>query len=323
MTVISPLGDLAVLAVGGLLIVGTLAGEILRLTARSDARRHLSADWRARTAGWWGMCLLLFGAMALGVEALSVLFALISFRALREFITLTPTRRGDHGALFWAFFVVLPLHYVLVALPWYDLAAIFVPVWAFLLLSVISAVAGDPTRYLERTAKVQWGLMCCVYALGHIPLLASMQLATDDWKRIPSMDPVIWLLLVVQLSDVMQYVWGKALGRHPVMPTLSPKKTWEGLILGILSAAGIGAALHGLTPCLPWEAFLLALGLCLAGFGGGLVMSAVKRDARVKDWSHLIPGHGGILDRVDSLVVAGPIGFHVLNYYWSIPTVGS
>ncbi len=317
MSLISPNGDLAALVIGGVLVLGTVIGELLRLTARSDARRHLAADWRARVLGWWLMCGLLLGAMAWGTTGLTVLFALISFRALREFISLTPTRIGDHATLFWAFFIALPLQYVLVGLPWYGLASIFIPVWCFLLLALRTAVAGDTTRYLERAAKVQWGLMCCVYALGHLPLMSTITWNPDGIRVPAPMDPVLWILLVVQLSDVLQYVWGKALGRHPLAPKLSPKKTWEGLIGGILSAAAIGAALHWLTPCHPWQAGLLALGLCLAGFGGGLVMSAVKRDAGVKDWSHLIPGHGGILDRVDSLIFAAPVGFHVLRFYFA------
>lgn len=309
MTILTPAADHAALVVLAVLLLGTVAGGALRLAGRA-----IAADWNARMLGWWLMVGLVLGALALGPTAFTVLFALISFHALREFITLSPTRRADHHALFWAFFVVLPIQFWLAWKPWYGLFTVFVPVWAFLFMAARSALAGDPKGYLERTAKIQWGLMSCVFALSHIPALTTLPLRAELGGTARGPELVLWLLLVVQLSDVFQYIWGKSLGRHPLAPVLSPKKTWEGLLLGVLSAAGAGAALCWLTPFPPWQAALVALALCLAGFCGGLVMSAIKRDAGIKDWSHLIPGHGGILDRVDSLVFAAPAFFHILRF---------
>jgi phosphatidate cytidylyltransferase len=278
-------------------------------------RSRIAADWNARVAGWWIMALLTVATLVWHPVAFLVLIAWTSFQALREFVTLSPTRRGDHHTLFWAFFVILPLHYYLVAMPWYGLWSIFIPVWCFLFVAARSALAQDPTRFLERVAKIQWGLLACVYALGHLPALlwvtpGGRALGVGEGPAL-----VLWLLVVVQGGDVLQYCWGKALGRHRVVPRLSPNKTWEGLVLGLISAAGVGAALAFLTPFPWWKAGLLALGLGLAGFLGGLVMSAIKRDAGVKDWSHLIPGHGGVLDRVDSLVFAAPAFFHLVRFY--------
>ena len=115
---------------------------------------------------------------------------------------------------------------------------------------------------------------------------------------------------------MLQYIWGKLFGKHLVAPELSPSKTWEGLIGGVGSATLLGAGLYWATPFKPWQAALLALLICVMGFLGGLVMSAIKRDRGVKDWGTMIEGHGGMLDRLDSIVFAAPIFFHVVRYFW-------
>jgi phosphatidate cytidylyltransferase len=300
--------------VGGLLIFASIAGLVMRLMARSDHGRHLAADVVMRVRAWWWMAAGGLGALLGGATATTVLFAVVSFLALREFITLTPTRRADHHTLFWAFFVLVPLQYVLVGVGWYGMFTIFIPVWCFIFVAIRSTLSGDSTGYLERAAKVQWGLMLCVYCLSHLPALLMLEIPRYAGRQA---ELLLWLLLVVQLSDVLQYVWGKALGRHKVAPNLSPNKTWEGLIGGAASASGIGAALWWMTPYDPWHALGMAAGASALGFAGGVVMSAVKRDAGVKDFGHLIPGHGGILDRVDSLTFAAPVIFHLTRFYWT------
>ncbi len=302
--------------IGALLVTASLAGLVMRQTAKNDRARHLAADVTARVNAWWGMAVVGLAALLAGATATTVLFGLISFLALREFITLTPTRRADHHTLFWAFFVLVPLQYVFVGINWYGMFAIFIPVWSFIFVAIRSTMAGDATRYLERTAKVQWGLMLCVYSLSHLPALLILPFTSVPGYAGHQAELLIWLLIVVQLSDVLQYVWGKAIGRHRVAPNLSPNKTWEGLIGGALSASGIGMALWWLTPYGPWYALAMAAAATALGFAGGVVMSAVKRDAGVKDFGHLIPGHGGILDRVDSLIFAAPAVFHLTRYYW-------
>ena len=305
---------LAATGIGGLLILASIAGLVMRLTARSDRGRHLAADVVVRVRAWWWMAAGGLGALLGGATATTVLFAVISFLALREFITLTPTRRADHHTLFWAFFILVPLQYVLIGMGWYGMFAIFIPVWCFIFVAIRSTLSGDATGYLERAAKVQWGLMLCVYCLSHLPALLMLEVPHYAGRQA---ELLLWLLLVVQLSDVLQYVWGKALGRHRVEPHLSPNKTWEGLIGGAASASGIGAALWWMTPFSPWHALAMAAAATALGFAGGIVMSAVKRDAGVKDFGHLIPGHGGVLDRVDSLIFASPVIFHLTRFYWT------
>src|SRR5438105_2871044 len=111
-----------------------------------------------------------------GNAATMILFGLVSFWALREFITMTPTRRGDHRTLFWTFIVFTPLQYILVALNAYAIYTIMIPVYASLFVPARIAMSGDPKRFLERVAKIQAGLLICVYCLSHAPAILSLAL---------------------------------------------------------------------------------------------------------------------------------------------------
>lgn len=296
--------------VGGLLVVATLAGAAMRL---APALRRLGDEVVRRTVAWWFMSALFLGALLGGMTATVVLFGLTSFLALREFTTLAPTRRADHHTLFWAFFVILPVQYVVIGAGWYGMAAIFIPVWAFLFVAMRSTLSGDATRYMQRAATIQWGLMLCVYCISHVPMLFLLSPPGFAGRQA---ELVLWLVVVVELSDVLQFVWGKSIGRHRIAPHLSPNKTWEGFLGGGASAAGLGCALWWLTPYTPLQALAMAGGAVCLGFIGGVVMSAIKRDAGVKDFGHLLPGHGGVLDRVDSLSFAAPVVFHLTRFYW-------
>ena len=307
--------ELALLFSGvvGLLILASLAGWLLARRARTEAGRATVANMNARVRSWWVMVAIFAGSMATGPIGAVVLFGLLSFFALREFITLTPTRRADHRAIFYSFFVFLPLQYYLVATRWYGLFAILIPVYAFLYIPTRCALSGDTERFLERVAKIQWGLMVCVYCVSHAPALLMLEIPGFSGQNGKLL---LFLVLVVQMSDVLQYVWGKLLGRHKIAPNVSPNKTVEGFVGGVLSATGLGAALWWATPFKPWQAALLAFAITLMGFAGGLVMSAIKRDRGVKDYGAVIAGHGGILDRIDSLCFAAPLFFHLVRYFF-------
>ncbi|MFI5016066.1 MAG: phosphatidate cytidylyltransferase [Hyphomicrobiales bacterium] len=269
----------------------------------------------ARVKAWWVMVLLIALAFLFGKGGVILLFAFASFTALREFMTLTPTRRGDHWALAAAFFVSLPLQYYLVFIEWYGLYTVFIPVYCFLLLPIIAALRGDTTRFLERIAFVQWGLMICVFCVSHVPALLTLPIPGFEGRNLLL---IAFLVLVVQGSDVLQYVFGKLFGRHKVAPQLSPSKTWEGLIGGVASATLLGALLWWITPFQPSQAAGMAFVICLLGFFGGLVMSGIKRDRGVKDWGRMIEGHGGMLDRLDSVIFAAPIFFHMTRYWFTV-----
>jgi phosphatidate cytidylyltransferase len=303
--------------VGGvlaLLVVSSLIGWVLSWRTTSDQNRATVQNLNARIRAWWMMVAIFGLAMATGGIGSVVLFGLTSFMALREFITLTPTRYGDHRSLFWVFFAILPLQYYLITIKWYGLFSIMIPVYAFLLLPIRSAAAGDCEKFLERTAKIQWALMICVYCISYVPALLSLDIpgyAGQNGKL------MFYFVLVAQISDVFQYVWGKILGRHKIAPTVSPNKTWEGFIGGVACATLIGAGLWWATPFTPWQSAGMSLAITFMGFGGGLVMSAIKRDRGVKDYGNLIQGHGGIMDRIDSLCFAAPVFFHLTRNFFT------
>jgi phosphatidate cytidylyltransferase len=295
-----------------ILVAASLIGFLLALRL---AESPVVGNLNARIKAWWVMVALIGVAFALGKTGVIALFAIASFAALREFLTLTRTRRGDHVALAAAFFVVLPLQYYLIWIDWYGLYSILIPVYVFLLLPVVAALRGDTAYFMRRIAEVQWGLMISVYCVSHVPALLTLPLPGFADR---SLLLIAFLIIVVQSSDVLQYVWGKLLGRHPIAPSLSPSKTVEGFVGGVASATLLGAALWWITPFSPWQAALMALVINLMGFCGGLVMSAIKRDRGVKDWGQMIEGHGGMLDRLDSVIFAAPIFFHLTRYWWTV-----
>lgn len=295
------------------LVIASIVGWILKLRLAPDGPHATIDNLNSRIRAWWWMVAVLAAAFWFDKAGVIVLFALLSFFALREYITLCYTRRGDHVVLMLSFFLALPVQYALIWIDWYGLYSIYIPVYGFLILPIFAALGADTTRFLERASKVQWGLMICVYCLSYVPALMTLSIPGYEGRNLLL---IAFLVLVVQGSDVLQYVWGKLLGKHKVAPSLSPSKTWEGLIGGVASATALGAALHGITPFTPLRAALVALVICLMGFFGGLVMSAIKRDRGVKDWGHMIEGHGGILDRLDSVVFAAPIFFHIVRYIW-------
>ncbi|HEY2572999.1 MAG TPA: phosphatidate cytidylyltransferase [Verrucomicrobiaceae bacterium] len=311
----SPITRHFLLGILGILVCASLAGFILGRLAKSEGAKGTVSNLNARINSWWIMVLILLGTLASGPLSDTMVFALISFLALREFITATPTRHADYWSLFTAFFIVLPFQYWLVHCQWYGMFTIMIPVYAFVVLPILMVLRGDATDFLERAARTQWGLMVCVYFISHIPMMMHL-----PFPPLPLGNEglILFLVIVVQGSDVLQYIWGKLCGRHPVAPRLSPKKTWEGLLGGVLSASALGAALHWLTPCNAVQAFVLAFILCLLGFFGGLVMSAIKRARGIKDWGTLIEGHGGMMDRIDSLCFSAPLYFHLLAWYFGV-----
>jgi phosphatidate cytidylyltransferase len=294
----------------GLLVVATIIGQLMRWRRRSDVVDNLNARIRA----WWVMSLVFALSLLTGAIGSVILFALLSFFALREFITLTPTRPADHGALFWVFFIITPLQYYLLATAWYGFFSVLIPVYAFLFIPSRIAISGDPNAFLERSAKIQWGLMVCVYSVSHVPALLMLEIPRYLGKNARLL---FFLVVIVQLSDVLQYVWGKLLGRHKISPVISPSKTWEGLIGGVISATAIGTSLWRVTPFTVWQAMGMSFIITVMGFLGGLTMSAIKRDRGVKDWGSSIQGHGGVLDRIDSICFAGPIFFHLTRYFFT------
>jgi phosphatidate cytidylyltransferase len=347
--------------IGGVLLVLAILSGIaywLRRHPGSQFDAPVVDTFRRRVRAWLVLFSLLAVAFLVGRAATVVLFGLIGFWALREFITLTPTRPGDHRTLFLVFFFWAPLQFVLIGISLYfslyGAYSILIPVYAFLIIPAQIALSGDFKRFLERTAKIQAGLLICIYCLSYAPALLTLQLpaplepvslpqlsrsaqaaeptapdapspaaADDDPNKAvgrpidagASVRLLFFFILMVQLSDALQYAWARLLSEHVIVPSISPNKTWEGLFGGMASVALIGAGLWWATPFPYWLAALMSAVVALMGFAGSLTMSAIKRDRGVKDYGTLVEGHGGVLDRIDSLCFAAPIFFHFTRYY--------
>jgi len=296
-----------------LLILSTLVGRSLRRRRKTDASRSIIDDLNNRSGAWWNMCTIFAVAVVIGRVGALVLFAVLSFLAMREYMTLVPTRRGDHRTLFWSFFVIMPLQYCLIGMRWYGLFAVMIPVLAFVFVPTSIAIAGDTEHFLERAGKIQFGIIVCAYCLSHAPALLFL--------RVPGFEGhdarlLLYLVIVDQMRDVLQYLWGKLIGKNKIAWRVSPNKTWEGSVAGVASATALGAALWWATPFTPLQSAGMSFTICLFGFAGSLVMSAIKRDIGIKDFGVVIEGHGGILDRIDSLCFAAPVFFQLIRYYF-------
>jgi phosphatidate cytidylyltransferase len=303
--------------IGGILVflaLATVIAAVLGKRATSESARATVENLVARIRAWWAMVAVFGIAIATGGYGSLVMFAVVSFLALREFMTLLPTRRADHRAMLWAFFLFLPLQYWFVATNWYGMFALLIPVYAYLLLPSVQVLAGDTEDFLSRTSRLQWVLMICVFCVSHAPALLMLEIPGFVGQNAKLL---LYLVVVTQISDVLQYTVGKLFGRRKAVPTVSPNKTVEGYLGGGGLAVLLGAALWWATPFNPWQAALMSLVIVVAGIAGGLVMSAVKRDRRVKDFGAMIPGHGGVLDRIDSLCFSAPLFFHLTRFYFT------
>jgi phosphatidate cytidylyltransferase len=296
----------------GFLATATLVGRVIRWRVGPDSA--VVRNLVQRINAWWLMVAVAVPCVLLGPHATTILYALLSELALREFLLHADLRPADRPAVGAAFLVALPLQYALVWIGWYGLFAVFLPVYGCFVLAALTTVAQDSERFLERVARLQFGVMTCIYGLSHAAALAILDI---PGSRPGNAALLVWFLLVAQLSDVLQYICGKLFGRHAVAPVLSPNKTWEGLVGGAALACAVGTALHRFTPFEAWQAAALALVIVVAGFFGGLVLSAIKRSIGVKDWGSSIPGHGGVLDRLDSVAFSAPIFFHLVRFWFA------
>lgn len=308
--------DIIWLTIGafGILVGLTFLGEVLRARQDPDTQNPVLETYMTRVQSWWGMVALVGLAMLTGKIGITILFAFASFAALREFLTLTTKAQADHISLALAFFVVLPLQYIFVAMEWSGLYAIFIPVYAFLLLPIVSALRGNANKFLIRVAETQWGLMIAVYCVSLVPALINLDIAGYGDRAILL---VTFLVMVVQLGDLLEYFFGRRIGKTKIAVGLSPK-TWEGVACGVGSAMLIGALLSWITPFGVVGAAVMAGVASTVGMFGNLVFAAIKRDRGVKDWSHLIPGQGGFVDQLDSVVFAAPIFYHLTKFFWAV-----
>jgi phosphatidate cytidylyltransferase len=310
-----PPDDVLTLAAAVVLVLSllTLAGRALRARMPEDHADPLVETYFTRVRSWWAMVALLGLAVLIGEAGVVVLFALASFAALREIVTYTMKTRADHLSLALAFFAVLPLQYVFVGMGLQGLFGTFIPVYAFLLLPVFSALRGAPDGFLVRVSETQWALMTAVFCLSHVPALMTLDIPGHGGRGVFL---IVFFLICVQGGDLIEYGFGRRLGRVQVASGISPK-TREGMAAGVAGAALIGAGLAWATPFGVAGAMAMAAAASAAGMAGSLVFSAIKRDRGVRDWSHLIPGQGGFMDQFDSAIFAAPVFFHLTGAFWA------
>jgi phosphatidate cytidylyltransferase len=275
------------------------------------SRDRFKRDLRAV---WIGMILFWLAWMS-GPVGGTIFFGLVSFIALREFISLQHTRRSDHRTLILAFFIVLPLQYVIVGASAFDLFTVFVPVYVFFAVPVVSALAGDPHRFLERNAKIQWGLVVCVYGLSHAPALLLLDLGrfVDRGAFL-----LFFLVVVTVVAHFVQEAAGRWMRKRPVARAISRTFSWRSWFIGAFVAAWVGAFMYWMTPFKPGQALLMAFIAAGAGTLGEFVMQALKRDSGVTNWSNhaSITGAVGLLDRIAPLCFAAPVFFHSVRWYF-------
>lgn len=304
----------------GLLLIISAAAFVLSLQDRHEDDLHTQKlkDFNGLLRTSWVMCTVFWVGWTLGETVATVLFGLVAFFALREFITLSPTRQGDHRSLVLAFFVVLPLQFALVITRHFDLVTVFIPVYVFLAIPVVSALADDPHRFLERNAKLQWGIMVCVYGISHVPALLLLKFPNYQGKNAFL---VFFLVFVVQSCMIVQHLASRRLARAPIAPNVSKSFEWTSWLTAVVVASLVGGLMAGLTPFKPGQAVAMALIACVAGSMGHLVMKALKRDRGITNWGSegkSVTGASGLLDRVDALCFAAPIFFHSVRWYFGL-----
>jgi len=298
-------------AIGGLYAALASATVVVAVIARREGG---AAELVARTRTWWWIVVPVSLALLAGPVATAILLALVSFVALREFLSIIPVRQVDRMAILIAY-LAIPLQYWFVADDWYGMFTIFIPVYVTAAIAFRLVLAGETSGFIRSAGTLQWGLFLTVYNLSHLAFLMVLDVAAP----LPAGGAglLLFALILVEFNDVAQFVSGRLFGRHAIAPAVSPKKTWEGFLGGLAASAATGALLSSwLTPFGVAEGALAGAGLAALGFLGDVTLSAVKRDLGIKDSGSLLPGHGGMLDRLDSLVFAAPVFLHYVRYFY-------
>ncbi|SKA80677.1 phosphatidate cytidylyltransferase [Thiothrix eikelboomii] len=276
--------------------------------------RHPERDYtelKKRISSWWWMIGILFICLAISTTTALILFAFISFLALKEFFSIVPLRLHDRRVVFLAY-LAIPLQYYWVGIGWYGMFIIFIPVYVFLLLPMRMVLIGETKGFIQSAGIIHWASMLTVYCISHVAYLLILPVKNPQAGGVGL---VIFILFMTELNDISQYIAGKLFGKHKIIPKVSPNKTWEGFIGGLLTISLLSTLVAPwLTPLNAWQGLGAGVLISCAGFIGDVVISSVKRDLAIKDSGTLIPGHGGILDRLDSLMYTAPLFFHYCYY---------
>ena len=299
-----------------LLAAATAGGQWLKRQNTLRLDRKAVDSFNSRIQAWWFFSVVLFLAFFHPVATV-VLFGMLSFWALREYITLTPTTLGDHRALFWVFFFFTPMQFILVGLNLYGFYSILIPVYAFIFIAARVAISGDYKRFLERVAKIQFGLLVCVYCLSFAPALLFLRWTQIDTDSNANARLLFFFVTMVLFSELAQFLCSRLFGKHVIAETIDESRTWEGLLGGALATAVLGMVLYWATPfAYFWQAIVMSVLIALMASAGGLTMAAIKRDRGEVRSGTLIEGHGGVLSRIDAICFSAPVFYHVTRYFF-------
>lgn len=279
-------------------------------------KRYPNKDFteiKLRIKSWWGMCIIFTIALVIHSTVSLIFLALLCFLALKEYFSLIPTNRSHRAVLFWAY-LSIPIQFTFIYFGFYGMFIIFIPVYMFLFIPIQAIFIGETKGFLQSMGSVQWGLMLMVFSLSH---LAYLIVLPGEKSTVPGASLVLFLVILTQANDVFQFLFGKAFGKHKIVPKVSPNKTWEGFVGGIIATTILSLCIAPfLTPFTLLGMIIAGVYISIMGFIGDVNISALKRDLNIKDTSQAIPGHGGILDRVDSLTYTAPLFFHFVRFFY-------
>ena len=276
------------------------------------SKSKMLTELKTRTKSWWIMCTLFITATIISNVITYVCIGFLSFAALREFYSVIKLRKSDRAGMLWCY-LAIPVQYYLAYRGWYELFIVFIPVFMFVWIPFILVLEGETKMIMSSMAGLPTSLMLCVFGLSHMAYLIS--LPEIDGFSAGGKGLLLFLIFITQINDVMQFMWGKLIGKHKILPKISPNKTWGGFIGGLISSVFIGYLMSFLTPLNHWQVIVVSFFIAGVGFVGDVVVSAIKRDMGVKDMGQAIPGHGGVLDRIDSLALTTPIFFHLVYFF--------
>ncbi len=298
----------AFMVMGGLLVIASLASiALVKFRPERDYR-----ELRQRIKTWWWIAAIFALAVLFNKTVSVTVFGFISFLAFKEYLSLIPTRRADHRVLFWAY-LAIPIQYYWVWLGWYGTFIIFIPVYLLLFLPMRMVLIGETQGFLRAVGTLHWGLMITVFSLSHMAYLLVLPKTVNVAGGVVGL--LIYLVFLTEINDVSQYIWGKTFGKRKIIPKVSPGKTVAGFLGGVITTVILAVTLSPyLTPLFTYEAIGVGALIGIAGFIGDVTISALKRDLGVKDSGSILPGHGGILDRLDSLTYTAPLFFHYVYY---------
>ncbi len=263
-----------------------------------------------RVYSWWAILCLATIMFLLPETIALILIILLTFISLREFLTKLSIEAHFRNTLLYIY-LAIPIQYYLAKNGTTYSFNSFIPVYMFFLIPIRNILNGAYEKYLEFNGKVFWAMMLIVYGFSNITFLRHQGVIKGYEGEQDLL--IILIVFLTQINDVLQFLWGKTIGKNKLSPTISPNKTIEGFAGGAITLSFICFLLSDYLPFNSnLEAAIFGVLLSIFGLLGDLNMSAVKRDLGVKDMDDLIPGHGGILDRLDSLSFTLPFTVHYL-----------